>query len=496
MAAVAEAIIVRLRTEGIRQFQREFGGAADLLESFGLKLTSAAKRQFAISAGTGAAALGIVAALKKTVDEAADLQQIEVAFKNIFGSTEEARKKLAEYQDFARKTPFRFKQVASGAQDLLQSGVAAEQVIPTLRALGNAMPGKNTEQFGRALYALGQIVRNNGPQGDELRQLAEAGVKVDELFKELGITFKDAGKSGVTAAQFIDALIKVFSQGRFATNMEDQSKTLKGSISNLQDSFQMLAQEVGEPLVGPLTGATQQLDRMVSLLRDAPKPVKVAAAVLGVLAAAGFAAVSAASALSGIAITLYTRKLVQLAEAHKEAKRQADLHAMSERNFGMKALGPGGTTVVAGAPSDQKAGRVAGVATALVAILAALGISSQFMNEGVWRRRAETLAGFGSTGLAIGMFGGPKGAIAGGAIGLLVGAIKLAMEEQRRDERVEQKKQDGPKKSRTDELLEEQNELLRQILGKKGNIGAGLPNEILPIAMQNHLLWQFARSMR
>ena len=66
-------------------------------------------------------------------------QKLNTAFTQLLGSEEKALDLLSQIDDFAARTPFNRLQVAESAQRLLAFGFAAEQVIPSLNAIGEAV---------------------------------------------------------------------------------------------------------------------------------------------------------------------------------------------------------------------------------------------------------------------------------------------------------------------------------------------------------------------
>lgn len=275
MATVAETLIVRIVADSaaarrdISDLERLLGRAGG--GGGGLFGGSTEKAQI-----LGTAVAGLTAGLAGFTNEAGKIEQVEVGFTTMLGSAEAARAKIAELQTFAARTPFSFEQVAKSAQTLLGMGASADSVIPIMQALGNAVSasGKGTEEFGRATLAVSQIISKGRLQGDELLQLAEAGVPLNEVLKELGVSYGEVGKQGVTAERAIAAIQKVMTSGRFAGAMENQSKTLFGSFSNLGDAVQRFGASLGQPLIGPVTAATKFLTGLIETLDRAPQIVK------------------------------------------------------------------------------------------------------------------------------------------------------------------------------------------------------------------------------
>lgn len=156
-------------------------------------------RRLALFGGVAAvAAGGITAGIVTAVNAAGRMERIETGFRTVLGSAEAARAKIEELQKFAVVTPFNFEDLARGSQALLGVGTDANQIIPIMRALGNAVAatGGSTDEFNRAVYAVKQIISGGRLMGPELRQLSEAGLPLTEVMAELGVTFANVGERG------------------------------------------------------------------------------------------------------------------------------------------------------------------------------------------------------------------------------------------------------------------------------------------------------------
>jgi len=66
------------------------------------------------------------------------MEQVNIAFKTLYGSSEQAKKTLESLADFAAKTPFEFPELADSALKLQNiAGISKDQLIPTLTSLGD-----------------------------------------------------------------------------------------------------------------------------------------------------------------------------------------------------------------------------------------------------------------------------------------------------------------------------------------------------------------------
>lgn len=198
--------------------------------------------------GIGAA---IAAAGVKAVEAAGKLQNVQTAFTNMLGSAQKASAFTKELQAFAAATPFEFNQVTSAAQKFLAFGFTAEQVIPTLTAVGDAAAGVGLGADGidRVTLALGQMAAKSRVQSDEMLQLTEAGIPAwqmlaDKIGKSVPEVMDMVSKGSVDAATGINALVEGMNT-KFGGMMEQQSHTIQGTWSTLMDGIDQTAAQVG-----------------------------------------------------------------------------------------------------------------------------------------------------------------------------------------------------------------------------------------------------------
>lgn len=203
----------------------------------------------------GIATAATAGAIGYLLNEAGEDEQTLVAFEVMLGSAELAQKKLEELKQFAANTPFELRGLKDLSTRLLAFNFSAEELIPTLSALGDISAGVGTDKMPRLILALGQVKAAGKLTGQELRQFAEAGVPLlGKLAEALGKSEGEvqsmirAGKIGFP--QVRDALFAMTQDGgKFFNLMAKQSKTLFGMWSNFKDWINILAIELGNKLL-------------------------------------------------------------------------------------------------------------------------------------------------------------------------------------------------------------------------------------------------------
>jgi len=219
-----------------------------LKSAFGSEGMNLSGKAVTVLEGLGAAlsALGVYA-----VKAGGELQNVQVAMTNMLGSAERAGAFVKELQSFAAHTPFEFNDVTKASQKFLAFGFTAEQIIPTLTAVGDAAAGVGAGQDGvnRLTIALGQIAAKGKLASQEMMQITELGIPAwqllaDKLGTDVATAQDMVTKSMVDSQMALDALVGGM-EGRYGGMMEQQSGTILGTWSNLMDGLGQVASQAG-----------------------------------------------------------------------------------------------------------------------------------------------------------------------------------------------------------------------------------------------------------
>ena len=275
-----------------------------------------------------------VKAAQWALTTASAAEQADIALSTMLGP-ERAKQMIADLTDFAKKTPFEMSGLTDATQKLLAYGFAAEDVIPTLTAIGDATAalGSGQEGIDACTRAIGQMQAKGKVMSEEMLQLTEQGIPAwqylaDALGTDVAGAQEKVTKGSVDAATGIAAL-KAGMEGDFGGLMAEQSKTLSGALSNLEDaaegavkgiyktdaykelasSLADLADPLGElvedlmpTLEGAITSAAGAVSGLSSAVsRLSPEQVSAVAQALVLAAAAGPALMVAGKALGSAA---------------------------------------------------------------------------------------------------------------------------------------------------------------------------------------------------
>lgn len=280
----------------IRQNSRDVQAMARNFEQEGGKIDATLKRMGAAVAGffTIQQASGMVRQIAAVRGE---FQQLEVAFGTMLQSEERATALMSQLVNTAATTPFELQDVAGAAKQLLAYGFAAEEVNQTLIDLGNIAAGLSIP-LGDLVYLYGTTMTQGRVYTMDMRQFMGRGIPLaEELAKQFGVT-KNEVNAMVTAGKVgfadVEKAIKSMSGegGKFYNLMEKQSKTITGQISNIQDAFSMMLNDIGKQSEGLINGALSSLSWLIENYEKIGKVLAGIAATYGVYKASVMAAVA------------------------------------------------------------------------------------------------------------------------------------------------------------------------------------------------------------
>jgi tape measure domain-containing protein len=259
-------------------------------------------------AGIAAMATGVGLMLQKSVKLAAAMEQTQVSFKVMTGSADKARAMVEALTQFANSTPFESAEIMKSAKVLMGFGVAAKDVLPTLRLLGDVSAGTGKDLTELAVI-FGQIRANGKLMGGDLLQLINAGFNpLLIISKQTGRSMADLRKdmeAGLITFDMVEGAFKSATSegGLFFNMMQEQSQTLNGKLSTLNDAISKIGVGIGESLLPELKKATDQALRLADSLDQIAQARKLTEsgqvqATNPMATAAGQAAINAAQVAS------------------------------------------------------------------------------------------------------------------------------------------------------------------------------------------------------
>lgn len=275
--AVIGDLVARL-TADTRQFDQRLNKSRGTLASFA---GISSKAIAGIGAAMGGVGLGMLA--KNAVSAAADYEKASTSFEVLTGSAAKGQEILKDLTDFAAKTPLNLPEVQDAATKLLAYGVAADDIVPSLKAIGDVSSAIGAS-VGDIAYLYGTAKTQGRLFATDINQLSNRGIPiVRELASQFGVAEAEVKKlveSGAVTFEHMDQAFKNLTGegGAFADMMDRQSGTLWGKWANFQDAIIAVSRELGNVM---LPTAKAVLDYMISATEAVAAGLKKAGEVLG-----------------------------------------------------------------------------------------------------------------------------------------------------------------------------------------------------------------------
>ncbi len=206
---------------------------------------------------------------------ATEVDEVSASLMAMQGSALKVQAEIKGLQNFAATTPFDFKGAAEAATQLARMGIAADQIIPTMKAAGNAVAASTgeTKNFSGVVEALGKIKEEGKFSAESLKELEKLGVPAAEILQgKLGLTREQLEKlaeEGIEAGKALPALTAGMGEMGGGNALAALSDTLPAKMENLHDAVERAHAAVGQlfnekaasvvGVVGTLTDKLAQL---------------------------------------------------------------------------------------------------------------------------------------------------------------------------------------------------------------------------------------------
>lgn len=263
----------------------------------------------------------------KLIQVRGEFQQLETAFTTMLGSKSKADALFKDVVRFAAATPFDLKGVAGASKQLLAYGIASEEVVGTLRRLGDVASGLNIP-LNELTELYGKTKTNGRLFAEDLNQYVGRGIPMIALlagqFKVAESEVRGLVEQGKVGFPEIERAINKLTDagGTFAGLMEANSKSLTGLYSNFEDSVEQMFNKIGQSQEGLLGDSIRFATEVVDNYEPILDALKVIIATYGTYKAAviATAAVQAAATKGGavmawleLATTIRSAKDAQIA---------------------------------------------------------------------------------------------------------------------------------------------------------------------------------------
>jgi len=219
----------------------------------------------------------------KVYEVRSEIEKLETSFRVLVGNKDKADALFASIRKFAVETPMQLKDLAGAAQTMMGFGIATEDVMENLKALGNVAMG-DSQKFQSLALAFSQMSATGKLMGQDFLQMVNAGFNLlDQMAKTTGksvaVLKKEMSEGAISADMVRQAFIDATGEGgKFNGMLEAKSKTMAGAYSNLQGAIDDMLNEIGQKSEGIMSGA---IDVATTLAQNYETVGKVLAGLIG-----------------------------------------------------------------------------------------------------------------------------------------------------------------------------------------------------------------------
>lgn len=277
----------RAMGEDIRAMGRSASSASKDLAAMALQATLTGGTMVAFQAGLGGV-VGLFEQLKDSVNMAAELEMTTLAFEVMLKSGDKARAMLADIRRFAATTPFNTQELTDASRKLIAYGIAGDQVMPTLRMLGDVASATQTPISDLA-YLYGTLNAQQRAYSRDIYQFSNRGIPIyEELAKVLGKSVgetRDLIEEGKVGFPEVVRAFKAMTEGegRYAGLTRRQSGTMAGQLEAAMDAFRLAKLKFGQILIEEfgLKDSLRDFDAFMKRVSDGMDSIRPAVRFVG-----------------------------------------------------------------------------------------------------------------------------------------------------------------------------------------------------------------------
>lgn len=210
---------------------------------------------------------------------ARQMEQTQISFEVMLGSAQKASSLLGELTDLANVTPFTRTELQDSAKLLLNFGVSAEKIIPSVKMMGD-ISGGNAQKMHLMTLAFAQSSAAGRLMGQDLLQMINAGFNpLQEISAKTGISMavlKKKMEAGAITTKMVEAAFRSATSegGRFFRLMDRQSETFEGRLSTLRDKMEIWSGNMGKTINDFLSPLLDTAIKKIDMLLDKGNALK------------------------------------------------------------------------------------------------------------------------------------------------------------------------------------------------------------------------------
>ena len=290
--------------------------ASDKISGSFLQTSGAMALGTMLSRGVEIAGRAALDQVKSVISAGLDASKLRAEFATLTGDKSMGEALFGDLNKYIQDSIFGT-ELFGGAKTLMGYGVAAKEVIPILKQLGDVAMGDKDKMQG-LVYAFGQVTANGKLMGQEVLQMINAGFNpLQEISRTTGksvaVLRDEMSKGAISSKMVADAFKSATSQGGLFFGMLDKiGETPFGKLQAMQGNIEAAKQQLGEALLPALSDF---MDASKPLIEALPAMFKSLQPTLK-SAIQGFTTLAKWIAANGNTLAFFAKTIKGAAEAY------------------------------------------------------------------------------------------------------------------------------------------------------------------------------------
>lgn len=228
-------------------------------------------------AGISLSVAGVVSGMKDlasaSIEAYRNNEMLITSFSTLLGSATQAQTLVSSLKQYGTDSPYDTEGLSKAAQLMLGYGMKLQQIMPTLRQLGDIAMGDNNKLQSLAL-AFSQMSAAGKVCKQDLNQMVNAGFNPLQIISEqtgesIGDLTDKVSQGAISVQQIEQAFKDATSEGGKFHNMAlNMSNTLEGKINSMADEWANVKTQLGELIAPAFIAGLETLKKTLQGILD------------------------------------------------------------------------------------------------------------------------------------------------------------------------------------------------------------------------------------
>lgn len=243
------AASVGMAQKKVESFQNTMNTTSKTTQSATSGMMSNFGSLIGIVGGVGLA-LAVVGGMKTLFNMGVEMEQTNIKFEVLLGSTQKANAMIKELNSYADATPYTNEGIIKGAETMLAFGIAHDKVLPNMKMLGDISMG-NQEKLSSLSLSFSQVQATGRLMGQDLNQMIGQGFNpLKTISENTGISMgvlRQRMEDGAISAEMVEEAFRLATSegGDYYLMAQKLAESAGGKFSTMMGTFKNVVGRIG-----------------------------------------------------------------------------------------------------------------------------------------------------------------------------------------------------------------------------------------------------------